>query len=146
MAGTSVAEWKNYKDLKILNLGRPDRLEPLLHSEFSHWLGEVSPDGKWMAYESNESGDQVEIFVRPFPNVSARRERVSIDGGRYPLWGPKDSGELFYVDFKGGMMSASVKLSTSLSLGRVTKLFGWERPARGPSGGGMTFHRSTGAS
>ena len=75
----------------------------------------VSPDGNWMAYESNESGDQIEIFLRPFPNVSGRREKVSIDGGRFPLWGPKGSGELFYVDLNGGMMAASVKLSPSLS-------------------------------
>ena len=67
-------------------------------------------------------------------NVSGRREKVSIDGGRFPLWGPKGSGELFYVDLKGGMMSASVKLSPSLSLGPVTKLFDGEKPPRGTSG------------
>ena len=81
-------------------------------------LADVSPDGNWIAYESDESGNQFEIFLRPFPNVSGRREKVSIDGGRYPLWGPKGSGELFYVDLNGGMMAASVKLSPSLSLGR----------------------------
>src|SRR5207249_4405261 len=97
-------------------------------------LGVVSPDGNWIAYESNESGDRFEIFLRPFPNVSERREKVSIDGGRYPLWGPKGSDELFYVDLNGGMMAASVKLSPSLTLGRVTKLFDWEKPPRGVSG------------
>ena len=86
-----------------------------------------------MAYESNESGDQVEIFLRPFPDASGRREKVSIDGGRFPLWGPKGSDELFYVDLNGGMMAASVKLSPSLTLGRVTKLFDWEKPPRGTS-------------
>jgi len=77
---------------------------------FNEWLAEVSPAGSWIAYESDESGNQVEIFLRPFPDVLCRKEKVSIDGGRYPLWGPKDSGELFYVDLKGSMMSASVKL------------------------------------
>ena len=99
-----------------------------------------------MAYESNESGDQFEIFLRPFPNVSERREKVSIDGGRFPLWGPKGSDELFYVDLDGGMMAASVKLSPSLSLGRVTKLFEWEKPPADRRGCRMTFHRSTDAS
>jgi hypothetical protein len=42
-------------------------------------------------------------------------------------------GELFYVDLNGGMMAASVKLSPGLSLGRVTKLFDWEKPPRGVS-------------
>ena len=87
-----------------------------------------------MAYESDESGKQFEIFLRPFPNVSERREKVSTDGGRFPLWGPKGSGELFYVDLNGNMMAASVKLSPSLSLGGVTKLFEWEKPRRGPAG------------
>ena len=116
--GTRLLVVENFKDLSVLNLARPDRLEPLLHSEFNSGLGQVSPDGNWMAYESNESGNQFEIFLRPFPDVSGRREKVSIDGGRYPLWGPKGSGELFYVDLNGGMMAASVKLSPSLSLGR----------------------------
>ena len=76
----------------------------------------------------------MEIFLRPFPNVSGRREKVSIDGGRFPVWGPKGRGDLFYVDLAGGMIAASVKLSPSLSLGRLTKLFDWEKQPRGPSG------------
>jgi serine/threonine-protein kinase len=123
--------YENFKDLSILNLARPDRLEPLLHSEFNNRLGAVSPDGNWMAYESNESGDRFEIFLRPFPNVSGRREKVSIEGGRFPLWGPKGSSKLFYIDLNGAMMAASVNLSPSLSLGRVTKLFDWEKPPEG---------------
>ena len=132
--GTRLIISENFKDLSILNLARPDRLEPLLHSDFIKLLGVVSPDGNWIAYESNESGDRFEIFLRPFPKVSERREKVSIDGGRFPLWGPKGSGELFYVDLNGGMMAASVKLSPSLTLGRVTKLFDSEKPPRGASG------------
>ena len=125
---------EDFKDIRMLNLAQPDRLEPVLHSEFNEILGVVSPDGNWIAYESDESGGRMEIFLRPFPNVSGRREKVSIDGGRFPLWGRKDSGELFYVDLTGGMMAASVELSPSLSLGRVTKLFDFARPPRGPAG------------
>ena len=76
----------------------------------------------------------MEIFLRAFPNVSGRREKVSIDGGRFPLWGRKGGDELFYVDLKGRMMAASVKLSPSLStFGRVTKLFELEKPPPGRS-------------
>jgi hypothetical protein len=117
----------------MLNLARPDRLEPLLHGEFTEMLGQVSPGGNWVAYESNESGNEIEIFLRPFPDVNGRREKVSIEGGRFPLWAPKGD-ELFYVDLLGGMMAASVELSPSLTLGRVTKLFDWEKPQRGPAG------------
>ena len=129
--GTRLIVLEDFKALSILNLARPDRLEPLLQSEFAARLGMVSPDGNWIAYESNESGDRFEIFVRPFPNVSGQREKVSLDGGRHPRWGPKGSGELFYVDLNGGLMAASVKLSPRLSLGGVTKLFDWEQPAAG---------------
>jgi hypothetical protein len=86
------------------------------------------------AYESNESGDRFEVFVRPFPNVGGRREKVSIDGGRYPLWGPKGSNELFYVDLNGGMVAASVELSPSLSLGLWQNTRGAERRDRHSSG------------
>jgi hypothetical protein len=132
--GTRLLLIEDFKNVSMLNLARPDRLEPLLQSDFNHRLGEVSPDGNWIAYESNESGDQFEVFLRPFPSVSGRREKVSINGGRFPLWGAKGSGELFYMDLNGGMMAASVTLAPSLTLGRVTKLFDWEKPPRGTSG------------
>ena len=108
------------------------RLTPALSraTTFKEWPAEVSPEGNWIAYESDESGNQVEIFLRPFPNVLGRKERVSIDGGRYPRWGPKGSGELFYMDLNGGLTAASVRLSPGLSLGGVTKPFDWERSPR----------------
>jgi eukaryotic-like serine/threonine-protein kinase len=140
--GSRLIVIEDFKDLSLLHLARPDRLEPLLHSEFNERLGVVSPDGNWIAYESDESGDQTEIFLRPFPNVSARREKVSIDGGRYPLWGANGSGDLFYVDLNGGMMAASVKLSPNLTLGRVTKLFDSERPPRVATGTGRAYDLS----
>ena len=130
--GTRLLVSENFEGLSVLNLARPDRLEPLLHGDVA--LGEVSPDGNWIAYESNESGDRFEVFLRPFPDVSVRREKVSLGGGRFPLWGAKDSGELFYMDLNGGMMIASVILSPGLRLGRVTKLFDGEKPPSGISG------------
>ena len=132
--GTRLLVVENFKDLSVLNLARPDHLEPLLNGELTHWLGVVSPDGNWVAYESNESGNQTEIFLRPFPNVSERREKLSVAGGRYPVWGPKGSDELSYVDGNGAMMAAAVTLSPSLRIGRVTKLFDWRKPPRGISG------------
>jgi len=130
--GTRLLFLDNFRDLSLFNLAQPDHLEPLLHDGSVNGLGQVSPDGKWVAYISDESG-RFETFVRPFPAVSGRREKVSIDGGQYPLWGPKGD-ELFYMDLNGGMMAASVKLSPTLSLGGVTKLFNWEKPPKGLSG------------
>jgi eukaryotic-like serine/threonine-protein kinase len=123
-----------FKDLGLLDVEHPERLQPLLHSDFDERVGVVSPDGHWIAYESNEASDRYEVFVRPFPNVTARRERVSIEGGRYPLWGTKRSNELFYVDPNGIMMSASVTLQPTLTIGQVTPLFTTEKPSPGISG------------
>ena len=68
------------------------------------------------------------LFLRPFPDVTTRREKISIDGGRYPKWAPDGSGELFYVSLNGAMMSAGVTLSPALALGPVTKLFDVSSP------------------
>ncbi|MEQ1910150.1 MAG: protein kinase [Vicinamibacterales bacterium] len=132
--GRRLTVVEDFKDASVLDLARPDHLEPVFHGDFDVWLQAVSPDGNWIAYESNESGTQVEIYLRPFPNVSERREKISIDGGRFPLWGPTGSHELYYMNLKGSMMAASVTLSPSLSLGGVTKLFDWEPQVPGVSG------------
>jgi serine/threonine-protein kinase len=56
----------------------------------------VSPDRRWLAYVSNQSGRQ-EVYVRPFPNVADGRAQVSINGGSQPRWA-RDGGELYYLD------------------------------------------------
>ena len=56
----------------------------------------LSPDGRWLAYFSEESGRD-EVYVRPFPNVDAAKETVSTVGGWSPVWSP-DGRELFYMD------------------------------------------------
>jgi len=131
--GGRLIVYENYHDVSVLNLAE-STLEPLLHSEFQHRITQLSPDGNWIAYESDESGQQDEIFVRPFPDVGARREKVSINGGRYPKWGPPGSGELYYVDLDGGMMAAAVELTPHLRLGGVTKLFDTRKPPKQVTG------------
>ena len=54
----------------------------------------LSPDGRWLAYASNESG-RSEVYVRTFPDLSGSRWQVSTDGGQEPLWA-KNGKELFY--------------------------------------------------
>jgi Tol biopolymer transport system component len=117
-----------FRDLFLLDFARPDRLQPLLQSPFDERLGEVSPDGRWMAYESDESGKQFEVILRSFPNVHDRRDVISVGGGRYPRWGPKESNELYYVRADGAMMAASTRLSPSFKLGSSKKLFDWRKP------------------
>ena len=100
------------------------RTVPLLETPALETNGEVSPDGRWLAYESNESG-RVEIFVRPFPDVNRGRSVVSFDGGTRPRWSP-DGHELFYLvpsDLNVRMMAAPVQTGTSFSAERARPLF-----------------------
>jgi serine/threonine protein kinase/Tol biopolymer transport system component len=72
---------------------KPGEIKPLLTSSFSEQESSFSPDGHWLAYDSNESGDY-EIYVRPFPGPGGRWQ-ISTGGGRYPKWS-RTSKELFY--------------------------------------------------
>ncbi|MGE5102507.1 MAG: TolB family protein, partial [Deltaproteobacteria bacterium] len=74
----------------------------------------LSPDGNWMAYQSNESG-RFEIYVRPFPNNGAR-VRVSTDGGTEPLWS-RSGSSLMYRTLTGGAESAAVKSGAAFLVG-----------------------------
>jgi Tol biopolymer transport system component len=80
--------------------------------------GTFSPDGKYIAYTSNETGRN-EVFVQATPPRSGRTQ-VSIKGGRTPRWGGK---ELFFVSPDGSMMAAEVTLGDKLSAGTPQTLF-----------------------
>ncbi len=69
----------------------------------------LSPDGRWLAYSSDETGRH-EIFVRPFPDVEAGKTQVSTDGGIKPMWG-HSGRELFYA---GGSAAAPSLISASV--------------------------------
>jgi serine/threonine-protein kinase len=69
--------------------------QPLLQTAFDENNGVLSPDGRWLAYESNSSGE-LEVYVRRFPNVAEGQWQVSTTGGRQPLWA-RNGQELFYL-------------------------------------------------
>jgi serine/threonine-protein kinase len=71
-------------------------VEPLIDTAAAENNPDVSPDGRYIAYQSNESG-RFEIWVRPFPRVDAGRWQVSTEGGTRPIWG-RDGKELFFLD------------------------------------------------
>jgi len=126
--GRQMIVYDRFQDLALLDFARPDRLEPLLNSAADERLAEVSPDGKWVAYESEESGNQFEVIIRSFPDTRDRREIVSAGGGRFPRWGPPGTNELYYVRPDGAMMAVPITLSPSLTIGPGTKLFDWVKP------------------
>jgi dipeptidyl aminopeptidase/acylaminoacyl peptidase len=100
-------------DLWILPLSGDRKAFPFLQTQFDEREGQFSPDGKWIAYQSNESG-QFEIYVRPFPGPG-EKVRISNNGGAQPRWN-KNGKEIFYVALDSKMMAASVKVSPNGSL------------------------------
>jgi WD40-like Beta Propeller Repeat len=67
---------------------------PLIETRFDERQGQFSPDGRWVAYQSNESG-RYQIYLQPFPGPGERIP-VTVDGGTQPRWRP-DGRELFYL-------------------------------------------------
>ena len=88
-----VQDPKTGGDLWVLNRRRQESGEPLIATLFNETHGQISPDGKWIAYTSNLTGRN-EIFVQPFPS-GAGRAQVSFHGGDWPRW-KGDGKELFY--------------------------------------------------
>ena len=107
-------------DTFLLSLGNDGQAEALIASEFRNHRPAVSRDGRWIAYESNESG-QTEIYVRPFPDVGSGRWQVSTEGDDSPVWSP-DGGELFY-NSASALMRAAIDTRTSFSAGNPEVLF-----------------------
>ena len=116
-----------------------DHATALLQADFSESLARVSPDGRWLAYVSNESG-QREVYVRPYPNVNEGRWKISNGLSVAPVWSP-DGNELFYQTIASDgisttMMTVSVDAATDFSAGQPVALF--EGPYR--LGVGLAYH------
>jgi eukaryotic-like serine/threonine-protein kinase len=108
----------------------------LLETRFEERGGVVSPDGRWLAYESNSSG-QFEIYVRPFPNISGGQWQVSLAGGVQALW-ERRGRELFFVAPDGALMAVRVTSdATTWRAGAPVKLL----DGRYYTGGGGFFLR-----
>ena len=82
--------------------------------------GQISPDGKWVAYESNETGDW-EVFITTFPTAGGKLQ-VSRTGGRQPRW-RGDGKEIFYINSHGTLTAVPVTTEPGLSTGTSTELF-----------------------
>ncbi len=91
---------------------------PGLHSPAARPV--FSPDGHWLAYESNESG-QTEVFVRPYPGPGGRW-KVSADGGIWPVWAPSGH-ELFYDGADGWLYAVNLVLGHSAQISSRKRLF-----------------------
>jgi dipeptidyl aminopeptidase/acylaminoacyl peptidase len=92
----------------------------LLKTPFNEVSGRFSPNGRWLAYVSDESGTS-EVYVQAFPDLGSK-QRISINGGNAPRW-RGDGTELFYLAADGTLMSVSVKLGVNFRASTPTPLF-----------------------
>jgi DNA-binding SARP family transcriptional activator/Tol biopolymer transport system component len=106
-------------DIWILPLQGDRRLQPYLRGPADEHSAVVSPDGRWLAYISNEAGRN-EVYVRPFPTPGPPVQ-LSSGGGREPRWAPSGR-ELFYRN-EQGLIAAAVGATPSFRVGRRTVLF-----------------------
>ena len=83
---------------------------PVVQTDFEEQGGQFSPDGKWIAYQSNESG-RVEIYVQPFPGPG-NKWPISTNGGSQVRW-RRDGKELFYVALDGRLMAVPIRVASN---------------------------------
>jgi serine/threonine-protein kinase len=107
------------RDIGMVRLESEAEPEMLLQTPFNEHSGMLSPDDRWLAYVSNESGRE-EIYVTPFPGPGGKWQ-VSAEGGTEPLWS-RDGRELFYRSGEK-MMAVSISSGQELTPGKPTLLF-----------------------
>ncbi len=109
------------RDIYAVRPGRDTAPIPLLTGRFNEQGPTLSPNGRWLAYTSDESGRD-EIFVRPFPNTSGGRWQVSTQGGSAARWA-HSGRELFYESPAGGLMVVPVAQGPTFAPAESRPLF-----------------------
>jgi Tol biopolymer transport system component/DNA-binding winged helix-turn-helix (wHTH) protein len=122
----TVAEVNGSRQIGVLSLDGDRKLHLLPNPNGISRLAErISPDGKWLAYTSRETG-RTEVFVQPYPGPG-QSIRVSVNGGNFPEW-RKDGRELFFLASDGKVEAAPVSFAADgIKVGEPVELFA---PAR----------------
>jgi len=107
-------------DLYATDLTTGGEGKPYAATDFNEFGGSFSPDGKWLAYYSNESGRN-EVYVQSFP-VPARKWQVSTQGGSQPIWS-HDGATLYYRGPGNKMMQVAVKTSPGFDAGIPQEMY-----------------------
>ena len=107
-------------DIWLWQLGDHTHATPLINGPANERQSRISPDGRYVAYVSDDSG-RFEVYVQAFP-VANGRWQVSAGGGADPLWS-RDGRELFYVALDRNMMAVPVSTAAAFQAGRATVLF-----------------------
>jgi serine/threonine protein kinase len=111
---------KTKAGLWVLSLPDKQVKEVLQATAYDYFQGQISPDGKFVAYTSNESA-QNEVYVQPI-TATGEKWRISSNGGSAAIW-RKDGKELFYLTDDGKVMSVEIKSSQPFEIGVPRQLF-----------------------
>ena len=111
---------KTNNDIWILPTTGDRKPFPLLDSEFNEYQGRTSPDGRWVAYVSDESGSP-EVYVQSFPKPGGKWQ-ISTAGGADPRW-RRDGRELYFISADRKLMAAEVKADATFQAGVPQALF-----------------------
>ncbi|HWC99479.1 MAG TPA: protein kinase [Candidatus Sulfopaludibacter sp.] len=119
--GKYLLYWGN-EDLWIVPVDGKDKPYAIAKNRFEKNAGSFSPDGKWVAYSSNESG-RYEIYLIPFPPLDGNRYTVSSQGGGSPAW-RRDGKEIYFVAGDGRLTAVPVTIRGSdVQFGSAESLF-----------------------
>jgi Tol biopolymer transport system component len=118
-AAVMVTDPATSTDLWLLSLREPYEMRPFKRTPASERQASFSPDGRWMAYASNESG-RSEIYVEPVPGPGGRWQ-VSANGGEQPRWVRNGREIIYRVGTK--MMSVPVQVQPIFQAGKTVELF-----------------------
>lgn len=121
--GNQLIGWSNAAGMiNAYSLSDQPNSQTLIEGDRTLRGGRVSPNGRWIAYNSRESGI-AEIYVRPFPNVDDGKWQVSVNGGQEAIWGPQGQ-ELYYRRASdNAMLAVTVETATGFSTGNPRVLF-----------------------
>jgi len=128
----TVSSEKTKQDIWVLPLSEDQKAFKYLGSEFNEGQGKLSPNGHWIAYNSDET-NQYEVYVQTFPQPG-EKTRISTNGGGFPIWS-RDGKELYFVSVVNGnqtLMAIPVEMSgEAFRTGQAKALF----PVRLAAGG-----------
>ena len=108
------------QDIWLLPIEGERKPRPLLEERSNQYSPEISPDGRWLAYESEESG-RLEVYVRAFPGLEQKKQ-ISANGGVYPRWS-RDGRELFYLEGEDRLMVSRITTLPALAATRAAVVF-----------------------
>ncbi len=115
------------RDLWALPLAGDRKPLPIAQTEFDETQGHFSPDGKWVAFVSNETG-RYEVYVQPFPGGPSgpgAKWQVSTSGGVQPQW-RRDGKELFFLGLDRKLMAVEIQTTAAFRAGSLQALFQWQ--------------------